>query len=91
MRRKWSVVPLTHISPDWASTIKCVLFAIWGKLYISQLSVERIGAGLVGQVEARKAAAVIVRLAKQNAIGGRAVLIAGEPGSGKTAIAMGAL
>lgn len=45
--------------------------------------------GLVGQLEARKAAGVIVRIIEMGKIAGRAVLIAGQPGTGKTAIAMG--
>lgn len=45
--------------------------------------------GLVGQMEARKAAGVIVRIIEMGKIAGRAVLIAGQPGTGKTAIAMG--
>lgn len=45
--------------------------------------------GLVGQLEARKAAGVIVRIIQMGKIAGRAVLIAGQPGTGKTAIAMG--
>lgn len=44
--------------------------------------------GLVGQLEARKAAGVIVRIIEMGKIAGRAVLIAGQPGTGKTAIAM---
>ncbi|KAF2755502.1 TIP49-domain-containing protein [Pseudovirgaria hyperparasitica] len=45
--------------------------------------------GLVGQQKARKAAAVILRMAQEGKIAGRAVLIAGPPSTGKTAIAMG--
>ncbi|RFU33419.1 hypothetical protein B7463_g2922, partial [Scytalidium lignicola] len=45
--------------------------------------------GLVGQEKARKAAAVILQMAKEGKIAGRAVLIAGPPSTGKTAIAMG--
>ncbi|KAF2205432.1 TIP49-domain-containing protein [Delitschia confertaspora ATCC 74209] len=45
--------------------------------------------GLVGQEKARKAAAVILHMAKDGKIAGRAVLIAGPPSTGKTAIAMG--
>jgi RuvB-like protein 2 len=45
--------------------------------------------GLVGQQKARKAAAVILRMARDGKIAGRAVLIAGPPSTGKTAIAMG--
>lgn len=43
----------------------------------------------VGQVKARKAAGVIVQMIKKGEIAGRAVLLAGAPGTGKTAIAMG--
>ena len=45
--------------------------------------------GMVGQLEARRAAGVIAQMIKEGKIAGRAVLIAGQPGTGKTAIAMG--
>ncbi|MCJ1234269.1 RuvB-like protein 2 [Varicellaria rhodocarpa] len=45
--------------------------------------------GLVGQEKARKAAAVILQMVRDGKIAGRAVLIAGPPSTGKTAIAMG--
>lgn len=48
-----------------------------------------VSQGLVGQTDARKAAGVIVRIIEMGKIAGRAVLIAGQPGTGKTAIAMG--
>jgi len=48
-----------------------------------------VSEGLVGQLGARRAAGLIVQLIKEGKIAGRAVLIAGQPGSGKTAIAMG--
>ena len=44
---------------------------------------------MVGQVQARRAAGVVVEMVKEGKIAGRAVLIAGIPGTGKTAIAMG--
>ncbi|PWA71733.1 AAA+ ATPase domain-containing protein [Artemisia annua] len=44
---------------------------------------------MVGQTQARKAAGVIVQMVKEAKIAGRAVLLAGQPGTGKTAIAMG--
>jgi predicted ATP-dependent serine protease len=44
---------------------------------------------MVGQVAARKAMGVILGMIKEGKIAGRAVLIAGQPGTGKTAIAMG--
>jgi hypothetical protein len=43
---------------------------------------------MVGQVEARRAAGVITHMIKEGKIAGRAVLLAGQPGTGKTAIAM---
>lgn len=45
--------------------------------------------GLVGQEKARRAAAIILQMVKEGKIAGRAVLIAGPPSTGKTAIAMG--
>lgn len=45
--------------------------------------------GLVGQKEARKAAGIVLSMIREGKIAGRAVLIGGQPGTGKTAIAMG--
>lgn len=45
--------------------------------------------GMVGQLRARKAAAVLLRMVRENKIAGRAALLAGPPSTGKTAIAMG--
>ncbi|KAJ2236705.1 RuvB-like protein 2 [Coemansia sp. RSA 1722] len=44
--------------------------------------------GMVGQLKARRAAGVIVKVIKQGKISGRAIMMAGAPGTGKTAIAM---
>jgi len=43
----------------------------------------------VGQTAARRAAGIIVQMIKDGKIAGRSILIAGQPGTGKTAIAMG--
>lgn len=43
----------------------------------------------MGQLASRRAAGVILEMIKDGHIAGRAVLIAGQPGTGKTAIAMG--
>lgn len=45
--------------------------------------------GMVGQQKARRAAGILYRLIVEGKIAGRAVLIAGQPGTGKTAIAIG--
>merc|ERR1711997_1124081 len=44
---------------------------------------------MVGQVDARRAAGVILSMIREGRIAGRAILIGGQPGTGKTAIAMG--
>lgn len=48
-----------------------------------------IGAGLVGQEKAREACGVVVDLIKSRKMAGRALLLAGAPGTGKTALALG--
>jgi len=45
--------------------------------------------GMVGQPKARRAVGVIYKMIKEGKIGGRSILLAGKPGTGKTAIAMG--
>ncbi len=45
--------------------------------------------GMIGQGEAREAAGIITELVRDGKFAGRAVLIAGPPGTGKTAIALG--
>ncbi|GAX82411.1 hypothetical protein CEUSTIGMA_g9839.t1 [Chlamydomonas eustigma] len=53
------------------------------------LEARKVSQGMVGQNRARKAAGVILQMIKEGKIAGRAVLLAGQPGTGKTAIAMG--
>uniref|UniRef100_A0A1B6E6I5 RuvB-like helicase n=1 Tax=Clastoptera arizonana TaxID=38151 RepID=A0A1B6E6I5_9HEMI len=48
----------------------------------------RMAAGLVGQEDAREAAGIVVDMIKSKKMAGRAILIAGPPGTGKTAIAL---
>mmetsp|Transcript_10618 Transcript_10618/g.15790 ORF Transcript_10618/g.15790 Transcript_10618/m.15790 type:complete len:493 (-) Transcript_10618:102-1580(-) len=45
--------------------------------------------GMVGQDDARRAVGVIYKMIQEGKISGRAILLAGKPGTGKTAIAMG--
>jgi len=49
---------------------------------------ETIAAGLVGQEKAREACGVVVDLIKSKKMAGRALLLAGPPGTGKTALAL---
>ncbi|MEM5777847.1 MAG: RuvB-like domain-containing protein [Candidatus Aenigmatarchaeota archaeon] len=58
-------------------------------LGLDGLQAKPISDGMVGQQEAREAAGIIVRLIKQGKFGGRSILLAGPPGTGKTALAMG--
>eukprot|EP00949_MAST-11_sp_MAST-11-sp1_P003365 g3365.t1 len=48
----------------------------------------QVGAGLVGQEGAREASNVVVELIKSKKMAGRALLLAGAPGTGKTALAL---
>eukprot|EP01095_Lingulamoeba_sp_RSL-Kostka_P012391 TRINITY_DN491_c6_g1_i1.p1 TRINITY_DN491_c6_g1~~TRINITY_DN491_c6_g1_i1.p1 ORF type:complete len:476 (+),score=198.21 TRINITY_DN491_c6_g1_i1:51-1478(+) len=50
---------------------------------------EAVAAGLVGQEEAREAAGIVCELIKSKKMAGRALLFAGPPGTGKTALALG--
>ena len=53
------------------------------------LDPRKTSQGMVGQLQARKAAGVVYRMISEGKIAGRAILLAGQPGTGKTAIAMG--
>jgi len=48
----------------------------------------KVASGLVGQDQAREAAGLVVELIKAKRMAGRAILMAGPPGTGKTAIAL---
>jgi RuvB-like protein 1 (pontin 52) len=47
------------------------------------------GSGWVGQEQAREACGLVVDMIKQKKMAGRALLMAGAPGTGKTALALG--
>lgn len=53
------------------------------------LEPRQVSQGMVGQAKARKAAGVILKMIQEGKIAGRAILMAGPPSTGKTAIAMG--
>merc|ERR1712216_584616 len=50
---------------------------------------EQCASGLCGQEKAREAAGVVVEMIKSKKMAGRALLLVGAPGTGKTAIALG--
>merc|ERR1712230_331326 len=52
------------------------------------LEARQVSQGMVGQCAARKAAGIILQMIREGRIAGRAILIGGQPGTGKTAIAM---
>ena len=53
------------------------------------LEEKSTSSGLIGQTKARKAMGLVYKLIQQGKIGGRAILLAGPPSTGKTALAMG--
>merc|ERR1711970_310892 len=53
------------------------------------LEARQVSQGMVGQCSARKSAGIILQMIRDGKIAGRAILIGGQPGTGKTAIAMG--
>lgn len=58
-------------------------------LGLKNLKALPIADGFVGQIEAREAAGIVVEMVKAGKMAGRAILLAGPPGTGKTAIALG--
>ena len=58
-------------------------------LGLEGLKAKEIADGMIGQIEARQAAGIIVDMVRKGRFAGRAVLLAGPPGTGKTALAVG--
>ncbi|KAJ3651213.1 hypothetical protein Zmor_017264 [Zophobas morio] len=51
------------------------------------LEARHVSQGMVGQMSARRAIGIVLKMVRDGRIAGRAVLLAGQPGTGKTAIA----
>ncbi|CAH1132760.1 unnamed protein product [Ceutorhynchus assimilis] len=51
------------------------------------LEARPVSQGMVGQLSARRAVGIVLQMVREGRIAGRAVLLAGQPGTGKTAIA----
>jgi len=58
-------------------------------LGLEGLKAKPVADGLVGQTEAREAAGLVVRLIREGKFAGRAILLAGPPGTGKKCISDG--
>ena len=58
-------------------------------LGLEGLKAKPIADGMVGQIKAREAAGIVTKLINEGKMAGRAILLAGPPGTGKTAIAVG--
>ncbi|MGD8506877.1 MAG: RuvB-like domain-containing protein [Candidatus Bathyarchaeota archaeon] len=54
------------------------------------LKAVRVKAGMIGQQKAREAAGLVVQMIKEGKLSGKLVILAGPPGTGKTAIAVAA-
>lgn len=52
------------------------------------LEARAVSQGMVGQKNARRAAGIVANMVREGKIAGRCILIAGEPSTGKTAIAV---
>lgn len=52
------------------------------------LEARAVSQGMVGQKDARRAAGIVVQMVREGKIAGRCILLAGEPSTGKTAIAV---
>lgn len=82
MLREFNVLGLIHTSEGWVLTNPSTQdkrLRVWLDRYNFVLM----------EIEARKAAGIILNMIKEGKIAGRGILIAGQPGTGKTAIAMG--
>lgn len=52
------------------------------------LEARNVSQGMVGQKDARRAAGIVTNMVREGKIAGRCILIAGEPSTGKTALAV---
>ncbi|KAA0000193.1 MAG: TATA box-binding protein, partial [Thermoplasmata archaeon] len=53
-------------------------------LGLENMKAKEVADGMVGQKEAREAAGIVVDMVKKGRFAGRAILLAGPPGTGKT-------
>lgn len=82
-------VQLCELNPDHAFPRPGAHSHIRGLGLDDRLEPRANSQGMVGQGKARKAAGMILKMVQEGRIAGRAMLFAGPPSTGKTAIAMG--
>lgn len=82
------MVQITEVKGDTRQNRTAAHSHIKGLGLRSDGTAEGNAAGFVGQKEAREACGVIVDLIKAKKMSGRAILLAGGPGTGKTALAL---
>jgi RuvB-like protein 1 (pontin 52) len=92
--KKQSSIPIEDLSTSSASNASNSR-RVASHTHIKGLGLDEYGraldssaAGLVGQDKAREACGLVVDLIRSKRMSGRALLLAGAPGSGKTALAM---
>lgn len=82
------MVQITEVKGDTRQNRTAAHTHIRGLGLRSDGTAESTASGFVGQREAREACGVIVDLVRAKKMSGRAVLLAGGPGTGKTALAL---
>ncbi|AMD21122.1 HEL159Wp [Eremothecium sinecaudum] len=88
------MVQISEVKEHSSSSIVTASARTAAHTHIKGLGLDEFGVakpvegGLVGQVEAREACGVIVDLIKAKKMSGRAILLAGGPSTGKTALAL---
>lgn len=81
--------------PAEESKVEDIIHRVAAHTHIKGLGLRQDGtalpcaSGLVGQIKAREAAGVVVDLIKSRKMIGKALLLAGASGTGKTALALG--
>lgn len=85
MKQRWI---LTRRTPEFVRDADDVAAGLCALLVTAGIAAQA-AAGLVGQEAAREAAGIAVELIKSKKMAGRALLLAGAPGTGKTALALG--
>ena len=80
---------MSHLSPVKSTSFKRIgLHSHIRGLGLKNGKALPVADGFVGQTKAREAAGIVVQLIKSGRMAGKAILLAGPPGTGKTALAV---